>query len=71
MAYFKGGDGGYYWLGEYKPFVPISHICCDACAETYVPLKPKGTIGRHWDSGYKWAPWYGGKATCAHCGKEC
>ena len=68
MAYFNGGAGGYYWLGRYTPLVKTTRVLCEACGEIELPLKPAGTIGRHWDTGFKWAPWYG--CACHRCGKS-
>ena len=72
MTYFNGGTGGGYWMGKYVPLVPVTRIYCDACAETEIPLPKKdpGGVpgGRHWDTGFKWAPVYGGGAVCAKCG---
>lgn len=75
MAYFNGGSGGYYWLGKYIPLVRTTAIYCDPCAETAIPLPEFGRngdkVGRHWETGYKWAPHYGGGAVCHDCGKAC
>jgi hypothetical protein len=74
MTYFNGGTGGYYWTGDYVPFVPPSRIYCDACAEVEIPL-PKLPVngkygGRHWNTGFTWVHRYGGGAVCKQCGKE-
>lgn len=64
MAYFNGSSP------HAEHYVPVTKVYCDTCAETELPLKPKGTIGRHWDTGFRWAPWYGGGRKCDKCGKE-
>ena len=73
MTYFNGGTGGEYWMGNYIPFIPVTRIYCDDCAETEIPLPRKDPanpqIGRHWGTGFKWAPWYGGGNVCAKCGR--
>ena len=69
MAYFNGGTGGYYWLGKYVPYVKTTKVYCDDCAEKTIPLKPKGEIGRHWHTDFKWAPHYGGDTKCGVCHK--
>jgi hypothetical protein len=75
MTYFNGGDGGYYWLGQYVPLTTTTRIYCDVCADAAIPLPPHGpngdSIGRHWETGFKWAPYYGGNAICTRCGKPC
>lgn len=65
MAYFNGGIHGWNSPGGYVPPKPTTRVLCDDCAEIELPLKPKGTLGRHWDTGYKWAPHYG--AACHRC----
>ena len=70
MAFFKGGDGGFHRLdGSYVPYEPVTHVLCDGCGAKELPLKLKGEIGRHWDTGYKWAPRFGGR--CHSCKEEC
>jgi hypothetical protein len=69
MTYFNGGTGGYYWMGKYVPLEKTTRILCDDCAEKELPLKPKGAAGRHWGTGFKWAPRYGAK--CSRCERKC
>jgi len=72
MTYFNGGGGGS-WLGVHDPFIATTAIYCDPCAETAIPLPATGRNGdaalRHSGTGFKWAPRYGGGATCVVCGK--
>ncbi len=51
-----------------------THTYCDKCAETEIPLPKKEAWkdrpgGRHWDTGFKWAPRWGGP--CDKCWKDC
>ena len=72
MAYFEQRGAMHGWWrsdGGYVPAAPVGRILCDDCGESELPLKPKGTIGRHWDTGFKWAPHYG--APCHRCGNGC
>lgn len=72
MTYYNGGGGGS-WIGESIPIIPVTAIYCDPCAETAIPLPDKGpngdSVGRHWNTGFKWAPLYGGNSICSKCGK--
>ncbi len=70
MAYFNGTIHGLNnpLTGRYEPGEKCTRVLCDDCAEIELPLKPKGTVGRHWDTGFKWAPWYGAK--CHRCNRE-
>lgn len=68
MAYFNGGLHGWNSPTGYIPAAKCTRVLCDACAEIELPLKPKGEIGRHWDTDFKWAPRYG--AACHRCGKD-
>lgn len=68
MSYFNGGIHGWNGPKGYVPAQPCTRVLCDDCAEIELPLKPRGTIGRHWDTGFKWAPYYG--APCHRCGKS-
>ena len=76
MAYFNGDMHG--WndplTGQYDPGKAHTHTYCDKCAETEIPLPKKEAWkdrpgGRHWDTGFKWAPRWGGP--CDKCGKDC
>jgi hypothetical protein len=69
MAYFDGGIHGWNGPNGYVPAKPNTRILCDKCGETELPLKPEGQIGRHWETGFKWAPHYG--APCHACGTAC
>jgi hypothetical protein len=69
MAYFDGGIHGMNTVAGYIPAKPNTRILCDDCAEPVLPLKPKGTIGRHWGTGFRWAPRYG--APCGRCLERC
>ena len=69
MAYFNGGIHGTWTKDGYVPAAPNTRTLCDECAEIELPLKPKGTMGRHWDTGFRWAPRYG--AACHKCSKLC
>lgn len=70
MAYFNGGTGGYYWLGQYVPLVRTTEVYCDPCAEQgAVPLDHSKPYGKHWETSFKWAPHYGGDRACNKCGK--
>jgi hypothetical protein len=70
MTYFNGNPGNM-WLGEWHPGTPVTRIYCDECAETEIPLPPREEkpIGRHYDTGFKWAPYYGGSTVCLKCGR--
>ncbi len=51
MAYFEQHGAMHGWLGH--PAAPVLQFVCDQCAETIVPFKgPKGTFGRHFDTGW-------------------
>ena len=74
MAYFNGDLHGSWISGTYDPGKPHTKTYCDGCAETEIPLPAKETWqgspgGRHWDTGFKWAPRYG--APCDKCGEGC
>lgn len=74
MAYFDGTIHGWNDKDGYHHGKPHTKTFCDACAETAIPLPSKETWtgqpgGRHWGTGFKWAPVYGGK--CDKCGKDC
>lgn len=69
MAYFDGDMHGIWTASGYKAGKPHTCTLCDDCAEEELPLKPRGEIGRHWDTGFKWAPTYG--APCDKCGRRC
>lgn len=69
MAYFDGGLHGWNSNAGYVPAKPNTRVLCDPCGEVELPLKPKGERGRHWDTGFKWAPIYG--APCNRCGENC
>jgi len=76
MAYFDGGIHGWNGPNGYVAPAPQTKLFCDPCAEEEVPLRPKTgvldqDIGRHWDTGFKWAPIYGGGSVCQACGKAC
>jgi hypothetical protein len=73
--YFNGGIHG--WndskLGYIAP-EKTTRIYCDECAETEIPLPKTGPygdrVGRHFDTGFRWAPHYGGSTPCTKCGKH-
>jgi hypothetical protein len=67
MSYFNGTIHGWNGPNGYDRGKPCTRVLCDDCAEIELPLKPKGTIGRHWDTDFKWAPIFG--ANCHRCGK--
>jgi len=77
MPYFNG-SGGDVWLGKRTPLIPMTRLYCDACAESAIPLPTpeehaliypgRSPGGRHWNTGFKWAPYYGGDACCTACG---
>jgi hypothetical protein len=67
MPYFNGGIHGWNGPNGYVRPEPCTRILCAPCAEIELPLKPVGTIGRHWHTDFKWAPHYG--ANCRRCGK--
>jgi hypothetical protein len=69
MAYFDGTLHGWNGPNGYERGKPHTKTFCDECAEIELPLKPKGEIGRHWDTDFKWAPIWGG--ACDKCGKPC
>lgn len=72
MAYFNGGTGGYHWLGRYVPLVRTTLVYCDTCGPKLIPgYRHEVEFGRHFDTGFKWAPRYGGNTKCNGCGKEC
>ena len=61
--------------GKPRKHKPLTHMYCDVCAEARIPLPAAGPvainprIGRHWDTGFTWAPYFGGDATCSKCGR--
>lgn len=67
MAYF---DGDLHFSNiSSRPFQPNTRVYCDDCAETAIPLAgQKGDVGRHWNTGFKWAPYYG--APCHICKRD-
>jgi hypothetical protein len=74
--YFKqhGAMHGVNSARGFVPPAPITRILCEPCAEieltpTVFGGQPKGTRGRHWGTGWKWAPHYGGP--CDRCGAPC
>ena len=77
MCYFNNDTGGRQSLdtGAWIPYVAPTLIYCDDCAETQIPLPEHGPngdrVGRHWDTGFKWAPYYGGTTRCCACNKPC
>jgi hypothetical protein len=70
MPYFNGGLHGWNDSAGYHPPAPCTARYCDGCAEDAIPLAGNsGDVGRHWKTGFKWAPYYGGDAPCDCCGK--
>jgi len=68
--YFNGTMHGWNDHKGYHPPKRTTAVYCDGCAETEIPLPPETTDNRgrrHWDSGFKWAPHYGG--FCTKCGR--
>lgn len=73
MPYFNGGLHGFNTASGYVPPAPVTAIYCDACAETCIPLPPKTGKNdgqRHWDTGFRWCPSYGGNIACTSCGSS-
>ena len=77
MVYFNGGLHG--WndprTGRYIAPERTTRIYCDDCAETEIPLAPADKSEpswgrRHYDTGFRWAPHYGGRTPCMACGKH-
>lgn len=72
MTYFNGTLHGFNDARGYHPPEPLTAIYCDPCAETAIPLPetgPRGDrVGRHWGTGFKWAPRFGGESKCKRCG---
>lgn len=79
--YFNGSGGFRNWSnGEWVPYVAPDKFYCDECAETQIPLPTKEAFlaqypgrspgGRHQDTGFKWAPYFGGDTCCSCCGKK-
>lgn len=72
MSYFNGTLHG--WNDPVRGYIPpqkTTHVYCDACAESEIPLAPitddnKGR--RHWGTGFKWVSYYGD--VCTKCGGE-
>lgn len=60
------------FMGKPAPRPPVSLVYCDDCAEAAIPLPATGRDGRtgsrHWESGFRWAPYYGGGKPCDACG---
>lgn len=75
MTYFNGNMSKHDFAGERMERVRVSRLYCDDCAETAIPLPATGPngdgVGRHWHTGFSWAPYYGGAAKCMTCGKPC
>lgn len=66
--------------GRRIPHAPVTAVVCDACAQETIPWEPRGLSGVlqgdrpapiAWRQAppWKWAPRYGGNATCRDCGK--
>ena len=85
MTYFAQAGAMHGWNGPegYIPAAPITAIVCDACAIETVPFEVRGTTACIWSgkpppfntiwhqtAPWKWAPWFGGNATCRDCGKK-
>lgn len=71
MAYFDGGLHGWNDGAGYHSPATTTRVLCDDCAETEIPLTgAPGDLGRHWESGFRWASRYGGKTACSCCGKK-
>lgn len=76
MAYFDGGLHGYNGPNGYVAPLKTTRVYCDDCAESSIPLPATGPngdrVGRHWATGFKWAPYYGGEdGHCVQCSKAC
>jgi hypothetical protein len=73
MAYFDGRIHGWNDSKGYHAGEPHTATYCDACAPEAIPLPELGKDGRkgsrHWGTGFKWAPHYGGP--CKECGRAC
>lgn len=75
MCYFNGRLHGSMNLetGAYVAPPPVTRVYCDGCAEAAIPLPETGphgdAFGRHFDTGFSWAPRYGGP--CDECGRAC
>lgn len=71
MAYFNGGLHGWNDAAGYHAPEPCTAVYCNGCAETAISLPETGPngdkVGRHWETGFKWAPHYG--KPCDVCGK--
>lgn len=79
MVYYNGGDHGWSDADGYHAPEPTTRVYADECAGAAIPLPEFGPPGpggelrtgnRHWGTGFKWAPWYGGGRKCdCGCGK--
>ena len=60
------------FMGKPAPQPATRRLYCDDCAETAIPLPATGRDGRtgsrHWETGFRWAPHYGGGKPCDGCG---
>lgn len=61
------------FMGKPAPQPATPRLYCDACAESAIPLPATGPDGRegsrHWETGFRWAPYYGGSKPCDSCGE--
>lgn len=72
MTYFNGSLHGYNSSTGFIPPVPVTQIYCDSCAIKAIPLDKSKPQGReHWDSGFRWVPFFGGDTKCHSCNKQC
>ena len=79
MAYFNGGLHGYNGPAGYTAPPPTTAVYCDACGPANIPRfgqtkpadrGPDSHWADHWDTGFKWAPYYGRDRTCDACGEK-
>lgn len=74
MVYFNGGIHGRNTAQGYIAPEPTTAIYCDDCAREAIPLPQTTRMneGReHWDTGFRWAPYYGGETKCHKCERKC
>lgn len=59
------------FMGRPAPQPARALVYCDVCAPCAIPLPAVGRDGRtgsrHWETGFKWAPRYGGTRKCDCC----
>lgn len=70
MPYFNGGIHGHNDSRGYHPPAPCTAVYCEPCAHAgAVPMdRSKRDGSQHHDSGFRWAPIYGGGRKCDECG---